>query len=164
MPHHFKGVGLHFKGVGIHFNGIPRHFKGVGLRFKGVAIHFKGHSLRFVLFAAPYWNPSRAKWARPSTNQWEVEATILGMSSSDLTGCRVPARSRIYGRLPSFKGRRASSKVPAFTSARKDDCSSASYTSCTETTTLEMSLTRASNIKGERNCRAGPPMYHLVCM
>ena len=54
MPHHFKGVGLHFKGVGIHFNGIPRHFKGVGLRFKGVAIHFKGHTLRFVLFAAPY--------------------------------------------------------------------------------------------------------------
>ena len=55
MPHHFKGVGLHFKGVGIHFNGIPRHFKGVGLRFKGVAIHFKGHTLRFVLFAAPYY-------------------------------------------------------------------------------------------------------------
>ena len=54
MPHHLKGVGLQFKGVGIHLNGIPRHFKGVGLRFKGVAIHFKGHTLRFVLFAAPY--------------------------------------------------------------------------------------------------------------
>ena len=54
MPHHFTGVGLRFKGVGIHFNGIPRHFKGVGLRFKGVAIHFKGHTLRVVLFAAPY--------------------------------------------------------------------------------------------------------------
>ena len=109
----------------------------------------------------PSWNPSRSKWARPSTNQWEVEATILGMSSSDITGCRVPARSRIYGRLPSFKGRRASSKVPAFTSARKDDCSSTSYTSCTETTTLEMSLTRVSKIKGERNCRAGPPWIIL---
>ena len=110
---------------------------------------------------SPSWNLSRAKWARPSTNQWEVEATILRMSSSDLTGCRVPARSRIYSRLPSFKGRRASSKVPAFTSARRDDCSSVSYTSCTETTTLQMSLTRASNIEGEINCGAGPPCIIL---
>ena len=55
VPRHFKGVALHFKGVCIHFNGIPRHFKGVGL-------HFKGHTLRFVLFAAPYSSGCEQLW------------------------------------------------------------------------------------------------------
>ena len=78
MPHHFKGVGLHFKGVGIHFNGIPRHFKGVGLRFKGVAIHFKGHTLRFVLFAAPYLRRSAWRAKSPNSNGLLLQIAITG--------------------------------------------------------------------------------------
>ena len=88
MPHHFKGVGLHFKGVGIHFNGIPRHFKGVGLRFKGVAIHFKGHTLRFVLFAAPY---TRAYW--PVVSSGVLDSPGFMKTSSARLTCgnhRVP--------------------------------------------------------------------------
>ena len=72
-------------------------------------------SLKELQVQSPFWKLSRGGMARPITNHRAVESTPMSLNAR--TGVRVPARSGMVCKVPSFMSCDASSGLMHFKSA-----------------------------------------------